>query len=112
MKILLTLLCFVMLCLAPGSLIAQTEAGCVTSKCHADMGTKEFVHGPVGAQVCNVCHTAVEGKDHKFEFYAEKDELCFGCHETNRDMMLEDFLHTPVAEGNCIGCHDPHQSDF
>lgn len=97
--------------IAPISSQAQ-EPGCVTAKCHADMGTKEFVHGPVGAQICNVCHTTVEGKDHEFKFYAEKDELCFECHENSRDMMLEDHIHTPVADGNCTGCHDPHQSDF
>jgi predicted CXXCH cytochrome family protein len=88
------------------------QDGCVTDKCHTDMGKGEFVHGPVGAFICNVCHSPVEGEDHEFVFFAEKDELCFGCHETNRDMMLENHLHTPVSEGNCIGCHDPHQSDF
>lgn len=91
---------------------AQTDAGCVTSKCHADMGTKEFVHGPVGARICTVCHTRVEGEDHKFEYYLEKEELCLTCHEDKRDMMLQEHLHSPVADGNCVGCHDPHQSDY
>lgn len=92
--------------------MAQQDAGCVTSKCHVEMGTKKFIHGPVGAGICTICHTEVQGQKHKFQLYAEKDELCFNCHEAKRDMMLEDFLHTPVADGNCVGCHDPHQSDF
>jgi predicted CXXCH cytochrome family protein len=91
---------------------AQQEAGCTKSKCHDDIGKKEFIHGPVGAGICTVCHNKVEGKDHQFVFSAEKDELCFACHEPSRDMMLENHLHTPVSEGNCVGCHDPHQSDF
>jgi len=88
------------------------QKGCVTDKCHADIGTKKFIHGPVGAGICNICHALVEGEDHKFQFTAEKEELCFACHENKRDMMLEDHLHTPVADGNCVGCHDPHQTDY
>jgi predicted CXXCH cytochrome family protein len=91
---------------------AQGDAGCVTSKCHETISTKQFVHGPVGAGICTICHTPVKGKKHQFTFSAEKDELCFNCHDESRDMMLEDHLHTPVADGNCVGCHDPHQSNF
>lgn len=100
------------LCVLTVSPKAQPDAGCVTSECHADMGTKKFVHGPVGAKICSVCHVKKDGKDHEFKLYLEKEELCLACHEDKRDMMLEDYLHTPVADGNCIGCHDPHQSDY
>ncbi len=103
----------VLLLSCPASMvIAQNNPGCVSGKCHADMGTKKWVHGPVGAGICTVCHTPLEGKDHEFVLAADKQELCFNCHETSRDMMLEDHVHTPVAEGKCISCHDPHQSDF
>lgn len=112
MKNLIALLCCLAFCIAPVLLMAQADPGCITTECHAEMGTKAFVHGPVGAGICNVCHVPEEGKDHKFELYAEKDELCFGCHEAKRDMMLEEHVHTPVADGNCVGCHDPHQSDL
>ncbi len=91
---------------------AQADGGCVTAKCHATVGTKPFVHGPVGARMCVVCHNPVKDKDHTFTLAAEDDELCFGCHETKRDMMLEDYVHTPVANGNCVGCHNPHDSDY
>lgn len=100
------------LCVSIGSLKAQTDDGCVTSSCHADMGTKEFVHGPVGAKICTVCHVKQGGQDHEFKLYLEKEELCLACHEAKRDMMLEEHLHSPVADGNCVGCHDPHQSDY
>ncbi len=91
---------------------SQQDAGCTENKCHADMGTKQFVHGPVGAKICTICHTEVQGKKHQFEYTTDKEELCFACHEEKRDMMLEDYLHTPVADGNCVGCHDPHQADY
>lgn len=92
--------------------VANAQVDCVTSECHAEIGTKQFIHGPVGAGICVVCHNPVEGKDHEFTYVADKEELCFSCHEDKRDMMLEDNVHTPVAEGNCIGCHDPHQTDY
>ncbi len=91
---------------------ASVDEGCVTSKCHAEMGTKPFVHGPVGAKLCTVCHKTVPEKKHQFVLAAQKQELCFSCHETSRDMMLKDHQHKPVAEGNCVACHDPHQSDY
>ncbi len=92
--------------------LSAQEGDCVTSKCHEDIGTKEFVHGPVGAKICIVCHAPVPHKKHQFTLTAEKEELCFNCHEDSRDMMLEDHLHTPVSDGDCTGCHDPHQSDY
>lgn len=97
--------------LSAASTQAQKDAGCITAECHEKIGTKKWVHGPVGAGICTICHTEVAGKKHEFTFVEEKEELCFGCHEAKRDMMLEDNLHTPVANGNCVGCHDPHQSD-
>ncbi|RKX19746.1 MAG: cytochrome C [Candidatus Zixiibacteriota bacterium] len=109
--LLIVLVSLLILVTIPTNTVAQDE-GCVTAKCHADIDTKEFVHGPVGAKICVICHNLVEGKKHKFEFAAEKEELCFGCHEDSRDMMLNDHLHTPVANGNCVGCHDPHQTDY
>ena len=98
------------LCFATAA-YSQGDAGCTTAKCHADIGTQKWLHGPVGAGICVVCHNQIDGKEHEFVLAAEKDELCWLCHEKSRDMMLEEHLHTPVADGDCIGCHDPHQTD-
>ena len=67
--------------ISASGLLAQEKANCVTSKCHADLGTKQLVHGPVGAGICTICHAQVPGEDHKFEYTADKQELCFGCHD-------------------------------
>jgi predicted CXXCH cytochrome family protein len=100
------------LLLMSGVTYAQGDAGCTKPKCHADKIKHTFVHGPVGAGICTVCHNPVEGKDHEFVMAAEKEELCFNCHDRLRDMMLENSVHTPVAEGNCTGCHDPHGTEY
>ena len=88
---------------------------CVTDQCHQGMGKAQFVHGPVGAGQCSVCHT--EGaaghptkpgaKDFKLAFGGGK-ELCYACHE-RKDANRT--VHKPVATGDCIACHDPHQSN-
>lgn len=97
--------------LAPSNLLCQKNDGCTTSDCHADMGKKEYIHGPVGAGICTICHVPVKGKDHEFKFFAEKDQICFACHDESRKMTLENHVHTPVLNGDCVKCHDPHQSD-
>lgn len=89
---------------------AQEADGCVTTDCHAGIGTAEWVHGPAGGGACAVCHVAVPGESHRFRFAAEGEELCFACHEASRDLMLSEHTHTPVARGLCTQCHDPHQS--
>jgi len=90
----------------------QIPGGCVTSECHSTMGTKPFVHGPVGVGACTVCHVPDENDDHAFTLMAEKEELCFACHETKRDLMAEAAVHKPVADGTCTACHDPHQAEY
>lgn len=98
------------------ALVAQPEMvlaqGCVTAECHVGMDSREWVHGPVGAGICNICHVTENEKKHEFKLVAEGSELCFGCHDTNRDMMLDESIHTAVADGDCIGCHDPHGSSY
>ncbi len=60
------------------------DDGCVKSGCHDKIGVKEWVHGPVGANICTVCHVSVTGKDHEFIYPQEGENLCFMCHEDKR----------------------------
>lgn len=46
---------------------------------------------------------------------ADRDKLCSGCHSDLTGLRaLRDrlWLHNPVAKGQCLACHDPHQSRF
>ena len=93
---------------------AAQDQGCVTEKCHGEMGTAAYVHGPVGAMQCAICHQegnpkhpTKSGADFKLAFGGGAD-LCYGCHDrkdANRN------IHKPVATGDCVACHDPHQSN-
>jgi predicted CXXCH cytochrome family protein len=43
------------------------------------------------------------------------DKLCSGCHADKTGLRaIRDhlWLHNPTAKGNCLACHDPHQSKF
>ncbi|MBA3007578.1 MAG: hypothetical protein FP810_13585 [Desulfocapsa sp.] len=44
-----------------------------------------------------------------------KNELCIQCHKdkTPRRAMADNlWLHNTVAKGDCLSCHDPHQSNI
>ncbi|WP_321366753.1 cytochrome c3 family protein [uncultured Desulfuromusa sp.] len=40
-----------------------------------------------------------------------KGKLCLTCHETFSKTMKLKYIHTPLAEGDCTGCHNPHAAD-
>jgi predicted CXXCH cytochrome family protein len=40
-----------------------------------------------------------------------KGEICLTCHVTFKETLKKKFIHTPLAEGDCTGCHSPHTSD-
>lgn len=85
---------------------------CITSKCHAKIGKDAFVHGPIAAGECAVCHGASPkheknpGKN-KFKRIEDMETLCFSCHE---QFEPKKFIHNPVENGECTSCHDPHGS--
>ena len=39
-------------------------------------------------------------------------KICLGCHDRLQEIMEKPFVHTPLTDGNCIGCHNPHTSEF
>lgn len=53
--------------------------------------------------------------------YAQKDfklkegatgKICLSCHEGMEEKMKKPFVHSPLVDGECIGCHNPHTSNF
>jgi predicted CXXCH cytochrome family protein len=37
-------------------------------------------------------------------------KLCLGCHADFQARLAKPFVHTPLQNGTCISCHDPHAS--
>ncbi len=91
-----------------------------------------YAHGPFAAKECGACHNLPETKSFRngmnksyavpsYSSSANKmgrllrpeEELCSYCHyEKSADNPdnNDKFLHGPVAAGECIVCHHPHQS--
>lgn len=40
-----------------------------------------------------------------------KGKLCLECHEDFKATMKKKHIHTPLAKGECTGCHNPHAAD-
>ena len=41
-----------------------------------------------------------------------RGELCVDCHDDFADRLEKPFVHTPITEGDCTGCHNPHTSNY
>jgi predicted CXXCH cytochrome family protein len=71
------------------------------------MGKDKFVHGPAATGDCRFCHKQPKPDRHQFQAISDVRALCYECHEP---LELGSTLHQPVEDGDCTGCHDPHQS--
>jgi predicted CXXCH cytochrome family protein len=61
------------------------------------------------ARDCAQCHTGGFSSGQQ-ELREPLPDLCYSCH---RDLIQEgDYLHGPLNVGECIFCHDPHQSAY
>ncbi len=54
---------------------------------------------------------SIAGAQNKFKLKPEaRGKLCLSCHEQFKDKLKNQFVHTPVKEGDCAECHNPHAS--
>jgi len=86
----------------------KIEGADLCFKCHDNYDKNDFIHGPVGAGACLLCHSPHESENPKLLNYSNINELCTTCH-IDKDAMLKsgENIHPPVKE-SCINCHDPH----
>lgn len=87
---------------------------CIDSKCHTNFSKMNFLHGPVAAGQCRVCHIAndkdiakhVDKPKSFIDFtYPKEKPICVMCHDTKFDGK---FMHAPVKDGDCLSCHNSH----
>lgn len=86
----------------------STEEGCM--KCHSEMIDNKFVH-PITETGCQFCHEATgekhPGKTSGFKVTSSYPDMCYMCHDDKNHM---ENVHSPVSEGDCSVCHDPHSA--
>lgn len=63
----------------------------------------ESVHEPYREKDCNGCHD----RSKESGFIRPVRELCYACHT---DFIKGTLVHGPVAVGDCLACHVPHNS--
>jgi len=61
-------------------------------------------HGPYESGECTLCHAGRSSQ----RLRVPRGKLCQGCH--TGEGWAGEFVHGPVAGGQCGGCHEPHQS--
>jgi predicted CXXCH cytochrome family protein len=90
---------------ASNSLIMPVEKLCLN--CHNLNLTKKFVHGPVAAGGCIVCHDP-HSSGRKFLLRSDPRQFCLHCHEKKA------VFRNPAHKGEdaaCTECHDAHSSN-
>jgi predicted CXXCH cytochrome family protein len=98
-----------------------TPGGRTPVKRASDSTSGVWVHGPVGANQCDLCHTVSPGTGFSsvsvpgagVRLQEPKEQLCLGCHpekgpEAARAQGAR--LHKPAAAGWCTACHDAHRA--
>ncbi len=92
---------------------SRSPASCVSGRCHPEVATKRYIHGPIGSGSCEVCHPVSQWTSgrHPTILTERHGDRCIFCHEEAKGFTSMKHKHTLVSRGECIACHDPHQSD-
>ncbi len=86
------------------------NAGCVSDQCHPKLKPRPNHPPPKGHDDCVRCHqkggqqTATHPQAGAAPFILDKT-ACLSCHQGVSDY---DYLHPPVAAGDCLACHQFH----
>lgn len=83
------------------------------SFCHNNIIKHEYQHAPI-LDDCQTCHQSTGNKHPRaklkgFELVEKMPDLCFVCHAVQND---KSYVHSPISEGDCSSCHDPHGSEY
>lgn len=86
---------------------------CSTSDCHADLQQWKYSHSPVEEEDCSSCHEQVQDQHpleegSSFQLVETGSKLCYQCHDAFGRKLT---VHSPVHDGDCIDCHNPHGSN-
>lgn len=86
-------------------LILPIEQLCLN--CHNLQIEKKWVHGPIVAGGCRICHEP-HGSGQPYLLVSESEKFCFHCHSERA--VLKNPVHESL-EIRCTDCHDAHASD-
>ena len=76
-------------------------------RCHVLGGGKRYVHGPLNAGGCLVCHDPHTSRN-PYLLVSASAEFCVRCHDRRALRAVEGHDGT---DGPCTTCHEAHMSD-
>lgn len=74
---------------------------------HGGTQNRNSSHKPYKEKKCSDCHS--NDKNVNAGLIVPRRELCGVCHQ---DFVKGDNVHGPVAVGDCLACHLPHNSQY
>ncbi len=92
----------------------------ICSSCHLPREPKAVRHEPFAKSQCYTCHNPHGGPNKLFHQESSLALLCASCHDgkehdgkvVSAGPRAVAFPHEPAADGDCVGCHFSHQSDY
>ncbi len=87
--------------------VAAEAAGVEMTDTDEARQSRSSSHKPYKEKKCKDCHS--KNKNINAGLIAPKRELCRVCHQ---DFIKGDNVHGPVAVGDCLACHLPHNSQY
>ena len=102
-----TLSVLIVLCAAPalGANHPSVPQGNECLSCHAEKIRGQSVHYDF-TRACTVCHAVtVANGETSITLVLPKEKICYSCHE-KAAMDKVSFMR-----GECVSCHDPHNSE-
>jgi predicted CXXCH cytochrome family protein len=90
--------------------IAEVEAK-LCLMCHKRVDTAADLHDPVKEGKCLGCHDPHGSEEHFQVRISPIAKLCNDCHSKKQNMkpvLSRKYAHKPVADGDCLACHNPH----
>ena len=96
--------------------LLKQDPGEICLTCHEEVGEKarnaRFPHAALTKnQGCLNCHEAHASTEDRALLKKEVSALCRTCHQTRSSAFRAKHLQYPVANADCIACHDVHGSN-
>ncbi|UCE59379.1 MAG: hypothetical protein JSU63_18295 [Phycisphaerales bacterium] len=93
-------------------LLTGASAEFVCQRCHK-IPRQAHKHHPFATGQCTVCHQPHESDNRFLLFGGEGNDHCFVCHTAiQTELAAAGVPHKAIEKDGCVGCHDPHSSDY
>lgn len=72
--------------------------------------TNKYKH-ILATKECLTCHSPHSSPNAAFLLKAEVPRICVNCHDPKKPIVAKQHMNYPVEKARCTSCHDPHGSN-